>query len=126
MGAVAGELSFAAPTVGQVTADAHSRHGPACNLCRGTVANAWNATSMSLAMTAAAMDNEGDCTGYPENDGTAGTCNLAGVDPFATLQAETGTGFPPLWADIANAMAKRSHGHTGPPEPYPPRITILS
>jgi hypothetical protein len=90
----------------------------------GSVANAWNATSMSLAMSAAAMDDEGDCTGYPEDDGTAGTCDLAGVDLFAILLPETG--FPPLRADIAGAVAERSHGHTGPPEPYPPRITILS
>lgn len=100
-------------------------------LAASTVAHAADATSMSLAMSAAAMDDTGmgNCTGCPEVDGNAGdagTCNLACIPPFAALQPQAETGLLPLQSGAGSTVAEGPHGHTRQPDPRPPRTTLLS
>lgn len=91
----------------------------------GTVAHAAAATSMLLAMSAAEMGDDMDgCAGCPEDDGDAGSCDVACVASFAALPQDTGAAA--LFQSCAIvAPAIPCHGHTGPPDPYPPRNAVL-
>ncbi|RWK78418.1 MAG: hypothetical protein E5X43_01125 [Mesorhizobium sp.] len=95
----------------------------------GTVAHASNATSMSIAMSPAAMGDGdmGDCEGCPPGeDGKAQICGQACLVPFAAIPAAVGIELPLVAADIVTSPLEEIAGRTALPEPYPPRTTILS
>lgn len=94
----------------------------------GTVAHAARATSMSLAMSPAAMDGGmGDCDGCPpDDDGKMLSCAQFCLAPFTAIPAAAGIELPLVATEIAASPLNETVGHTGRPEPSPPRTTILN
>jgi hypothetical protein len=93
----------------------------------GTVAHAANATNMSLAMSPAAMadGDMGDCDACPPDDGKAPLCGQACLAPFVAIPAAAGVELSLVVAGTAASALKEMVGHTGPPDPSPPRTIIL-
>jgi hypothetical protein len=94
----------------------------------GTVANAAGATSMSLQMSAIAMGDGtmGDCQGCPSDDGKSLACEQACMVPLIAIAPVAWIDLPAAQTEIAVSPVKESAGHTGPPQPYPPRTIFLS
>lgn len=92
----------------------------------GTVANAAGATSMSLQMSAIEMGAMGDCQGCPSDDGKSLACEQACMVPLIAIAPVAGIELPAAQTEVAVSPVKESAGHTGPPQPYPPRTIILS
>lgn len=94
----------------------------------GTVTHAANVTSMSLAMSHDTMagGDMGDCDPCPPDDGKASLCGQVCLAPFAAIPAAVGIELPLVAAEIAASPLKEIVGHTGQPEPSPPRTTILN
>lgn len=92
----------------------------------GTVAHAANATSMSLAMSSAAMadGDMSDCDACPPEDGKAPLCGQACLAPFVAIPAAAGVELSLVVAETAASPLKEMVGHTGPPDPSPPRTII--
>ena len=93
----------------------------------GTIVHGASATSMSLAMSHDMMagGDMGDCDPCPSDDGKASLCGQVCLAPFAAIPAAVGIEFPLGAAEIAASPLKEIVGHTGQPEPSPPR-TILN
>lgn len=94
----------------------------------GSVVNVAGAAPMAVKMALAddgAMDMA-DCEGCgPGNDDTTVICDMACVAPhFATISADT-LSPPPLQAHPADNAGNSAVGHSGIPEPAPPRLPIL-
>lgn len=94
----------------------------------GTIVHGASATSMSLAMSHDMMagGDMGDCDPCPSDDGKASLCGQVCLAPFAAIPAAVGIEFPLGAAEIAASPLKEIVGHTGQPEPSPPRTTILN
>jgi hypothetical protein len=94
----------------------------------GTVAHAANVTSMSLAMSPAAMadGDMGDCDGCPPgDDGKASLCGQICLAPFAAIPTAAGFEVAVMAADVAAKPAEEMTGRTGLPAPPPPRTIVL-
>ncbi|PSH64283.1 hypothetical protein CU102_22480 [Phyllobacterium brassicacearum] len=94
----------------------------------GTVADAANVTSMSLAMSPAAMadGDMGDCDGCPPgNEGKASRCGQICLAPFAAIPAAAGFELAVMAADVAASPAEEITGSSGLPDPPPPRTIVL-
>jgi hypothetical protein len=94
----------------------------------GTVAHATNATSMAVAMSSAAMadGDMGDCSACPPDDsGKPQLCGAACLVPFAAIPAWISLVLSFVAAEIATSPLVELVGHTGPPDPSPPRTIIL-
>jgi phosphatidylglycerophosphate synthase len=93
----------------------------------GTIAHAANATSMSVAMSSAAMAaaDMGDCC-PPADDGKASFCMQFCLAPLVAFPAAAGFELPILLgADSATTPAEDIAGQTGPPDLPPPRTIVL-
>jgi hypothetical protein len=94
----------------------------------GTIAHAANVTAMALAMSPAAMTggDMNDCDACPpRDDGKAQICGAACLVPFAAIPAAVGIELASVAAEIAALPLQELVGHTGPPDPSPPRTIIL-
>jgi hypothetical protein len=92
-----------------------------------TITHAENVTHMSVAMSPAAMSagDMGDCDGCPPSeDGSASSCKLACLMPFAAVPATTSFGLAPVTADAAIFLPDELTGRIGPPDPSPPRSNV--
>ncbi|MFU0503816.1 hypothetical protein [Pseudaminobacter sp. NGMCC 1.201702] len=94
----------------------------------GTAAHAAAATNMSLKMSMATMDDGGmaDCQDCPGDDAQATACDQFCVTTLAAICPPAATEHPHVAASVSSPPAERSDGRTGPPDPYPPRTTLLS
>jgi len=93
----------------------------------GSVVNAAQATSMAIDMAAASHSDVAmpGCDACPGGDDAGMACAsgcitlLAALIPSEPSVAETPTG--PLDCSVAQQLV----GHSRPPDPYPPRTTVL-
>lgn len=91
-----------------------------------TAAHAAVATEMSLGMSMGGMEGMADCEGCPTDEGQDPSCSqicvtsLAAICPPATMIA-SGPGMV-----SATTPAREVDGAIGPPDPFPPRVVILS
>jgi hypothetical protein len=93
-----------------------------------TVAQGAYATSMSLAMSPAAMigGDMGDCDACPPDDrDKAPVCGQACLAPFVAIPAPVGVELSFAAAEIQASPLEELVGHTGAPDPSPPRTIIL-
>lgn len=95
----------------------------------GTIVYGASATSMSVAMPHDAMagGDMGNCDGCPPGgDGKVPLCSQPCLVPFAALPVAVGVELSIVAAETATAPLKKMVGHTGPPDPFPPRTVSSS
>ncbi|MCD1636703.1 hypothetical protein K7H91_23390 [Martelella mediterranea] len=94
----------------------------------GTVVHAANAAAMSTKMTLAAIDGAamGDCKDCPDNKGDMQPCDNACLSPLLAVVPSGEPGLPEAGTITENLAPHSVSGHSGLPDPYPPRTTNLS
>jgi hypothetical protein len=94
----------------------------------GTVVHAANATTMSAKMTLAAIDGAdmSDCQDCTDGNGNMPSCDNVCVSPILAVVPSGQPSLPGAETTTENPVLENVTGRTGPPDPYPPRTTILS
>lgn len=94
----------------------------------GTVAHAANAATMSAKMSLAVIDGAdmGDCKKCPDGKGDVQPCDNACVSPILAVVPSGQPSLPGAETTTESPVLQSVTGRTGPPDPYPPRSTILS
>ncbi|RCK45986.1 hypothetical protein TH25_17325 [Thalassospira profundimaris] len=93
----------------------------------GTVAHAASATSMTVKMSLADMNdgNVEDCPSCSGDQGTVPVCDQVCVPSLVAAPVGTALALPLFAYDFAAAPMGDSASLSGPPDPYPPRTNIL-
>lgn len=94
----------------------------------GTVVHAANAAAMGAKMTLAAIDGAdmGDCQDCADGTGDMPSCGNACVSPILAVVPSGQPSLQGAETTTENPILQSVIGRTGPPDPYPPRTTILS
>lgn len=94
----------------------------------GSVAQAATAADMSAKMTLAMIDGVamGDCQDCPDGSEDMQSCDIVCVAPVLAVVPSGPLGLPEVEAAAGSLVPQDETGRTGPPDPYPPRSTILS
>jgi len=94
----------------------------------GTVVHAANAATMSAKMTLAVIDGAdmGDCQDCSDGNGDMPPCDNVCVSPILAVVPSGQTSLPGAETTTDSFVLQSVTGRTGPPDPYPPRTTILS
>lgn len=94
----------------------------------GSVAQAATAADMSVKMTLAMIDGAamGDCRDCPDGSEDMQPCDNVCIHPVQAVVPTGQLGLPEVEATTESLVLQDGTGRTGPPDPYPPRSTILS
>lgn len=93
----------------------------------GTVAHSASVTVMDVEMALSSADmGMSDCQGCPDADGQTPSCDSICVTPVMAVLPSIRAGLPPATSCTVCFEVRSVAGHTGPPDPYPPRSIILS
>jgi hypothetical protein len=94
----------------------------------GTVMHAANAATMSAKMTLAVIDGAdmGDCQDCSDGNDNMPPCDNVCVSPILAVVPSGQPSLPGAETTTESPVLQSVTGRTGPPDPYPPRSTILS
>ncbi len=94
----------------------------------GMVMHAANAATMSAKMTLAMIDGAdmGDCQDCPDDNDGMPPCDNVCMSPILAVVPSGQPGLPEAETTTESLVLQGVTGRTGPPDPYPPRSTILS
>ncbi|MCX2720985.1 hypothetical protein [Roseibium salinum] len=94
----------------------------------GTVAHATNAVTMNTKMTLAVIDGAdmGDCQNCPDGNDDALACDIDCLSPILAVVPSGQPGLLKAGTLTESVVPQSATGHTGRPDPHPPRFTILS
>ena len=94
----------------------------------GTVENVAGATKMSLKMSAIEMGDMdmGDCQGCPSDDDVTPVCTQACMVPLNAIMSTDLAELPPVRSVFVVSIVSESDGHIRPPQPFPPRVILLT
>jgi hypothetical protein len=85
-----------------------------------------DATAMTVKMSLMPMDDEADCEGCSGDQDKAPLCDQACMTSLPALPADIVLESPAAAAGAEAAPGGLLAGWSGPPDPSPPRTTILS
>ena len=93
----------------------------------GTIAQTASAMIMNVKMSLAVTGDpdKGDCAGCTKEDGKAPVCSVVCVSLFVATLTPVEIAVPRAAPGFDVPPGRKTTGHTGPPEPYPPRSNIL-
>jgi hypothetical protein len=94
----------------------------------GTVAHAASAATMSMKMSLAAINGAdmGDCQDCSDGNDNMPPCDNVCISPILAVVPSGQPSLPGAQTTTESPVLQSVVGRTGPPDPYPPRSTILS